>query len=57
MDTVLAVFLGIAIYTVICLVIAFARAVFSKPQNRKQNFVKTFLSFFLEILNPLYWLS
>ena len=57
MEAILAVLLGILLYTVICVVIAFARTVFSKPQKRKQNFKDTFFTFFFEILNPLNWVS
>ena len=57
MDAVIAVLLGILIHTVICLVIALVRAVFSKQEKRKRNFKGTFWSFFLEVLNPLNWVS
>lgn len=57
MDAIIAVLLGILLYTVICLIIALVRALFSKSEKRKQNFKGLFWSFFLEILNPLNWLS
>lgn len=41
MDAIISVLPGILIYTVICVVILFVRAVFSKRQKRKQKFKDT----------------
>ena len=57
MDTIFAVLIGVLLYIVLCLVIAFVRMVFTKPQKRKQGFKETFWTFFLEMLNPLNGLS
>ena len=57
MDAILAILIGILIYIVLCVIITFVRAIFSKPQKRKESFNKTFGTFFFEILNPLNWLS
>ena len=53
MDLLLGVLLGILLYAVICLIIAFVRALFAK---RKENFGKTFWTFFSTTFNPLNWL-
>lgn len=56
-DVMMAVLLGVLIYAFACVVIAMVRALFSPSEKRKRNFRSTFLSFFLEILNPFHWLS
>ena len=56
MDLLLGVLLGILLYAVICLIIAFVRALFAKPEKRKGNFGKTFWTFFSTTFNPLNWL-
>lgn len=50
MDTVLAILFGVLIYFVFCLIIAGLRALFSKPQKRKDNFKKLFGVFSLKHL-------
>ena len=57
MQVFLTVFIGALLYTVFRVIIAVARMVFSKSKNRKQDFKETFWTFFLEMLNPLNWLS
>ena len=56
MNAIIAVLVGIPLYIVICLIIALVRVLLSKLEKRKQNFIGTFWSFFVEILNPLNWL-
>lgn len=55
MDSILAVLLGVAIYTVLCVFIAAARALFSKSGKKAANFKETFWTFFLEVVNPFHW--
>ena len=56
MDILLGVLLGILLYAVICLIIAFIRALFAKPEKRKESFGKTFWTFFSTTLNPINWI-
>lgn len=56
MNAIIAVLVGIPLYIVICLIIALVSVLLSKLEKRKQNFIGTFWSFFVEILNPLNWL-
>ncbi len=54
-EAVIAVLLAVAVYLLASLTIAFIRALFSDRKQRKENFKRTFYTFFLEILNPFNW--
>ena len=53
---ILLVILVSVLYLLLCLLIAFIRALFPGKRSRKSCFKDTFWMFFLEILNPLNWL-
>ena len=55
-DVILLVILVSVLYLLLCLLIAFIRALFPGKRIRKSCFKDTFWMFFLEILNPLNWL-
>ena len=55
-DVILLVILVSVLYLLLCLLIAFIRALFPGKRSRKPCFKATFWMFFLEILNPLNWL-
>lgn len=55
-DVILLVILVSVLYLLLCLLIAFIRALFPGKRSRKSCFKDTFWMFFLEILNPLNWL-
>ena len=55
-DVILLVILVSVLYLLLCLLIAFIRALFPGKRRRKSCFKDTFWMFFLEILNPLNWL-
>lgn len=54
-DVILLVILVSVLYLLLCLLIAFIRALFPGKRSRKSCFKDTFWMFFLEILNPLNW--
>jgi len=54
-DAIFIVFLVFILYFPLCLLIAFIRALFSKKQHRKENFIDTFWTFFSEFLTPFNW--
>ena len=55
-DVILLVLLAGVLYFLLCLLIAFGRALLPGKQCRRSRFKDTFWTFFLEILNPLNWL-
>ncbi|WP_300137594.1 hypothetical protein [uncultured Oscillibacter sp.] len=55
-DVILLVLLAGVLYFLLCLLIAFVRALLPGKQCRRSHFKDTFWTFFLEILNPLNWL-
>ena len=55
-DVILLVILVSVLYLLLCLLIAFVRAVLPGKRSRRSRFKDTFWTFFLEILNPLNWL-
>ena len=55
-DVILMVIRVCVLDLVLCLLIAFIRALFPGKRSRKSCFKDTFGMFFLEILNPLNWL-
>ena len=55
MDPFFAILFGIFIYALLCLMIAGIRSISSKSGTKKQNFKKTFWTWFLETLNPFHW--
>ncbi len=54
-EAVVVVLLAVAVYLLVSLTIAFIRALFSDRKQRKENFKRTFYTFYLEILNPFNW--
>ena len=55
-DVILLVVLVSVLYLLLCLLIAFIRALFLGIRSIISCFKDTFWMFFLEILNPLNWL-
>lgn len=54
-EAVVVVLLAVAVYLFASLTIAFIHALFSDRKQRKENFKRTFYTFYLEILNPFNW--
>ena len=50
-----AVFLGVLLYALLCLLIALVRTLFAGPKKRQATFWKTFWGFFTEVLDPFRW--
>ena len=55
-DVILLVILVSVLYLLLCLLIAFIRALFPGKRSRKSCFKDTFWMVFMEILNNLNWL-
>lgn len=51
-DVIIAILLVFILYIPLCLLIALIRTLFSRKIKRKENFIDTFLTFFLEIQIP-----
>ena len=54
-DVILLILLVCVLYFLLCLLIAFVRAMLPGKRSRRSRFKDTFWTFFMEILNPRNW--